>query len=172
VNGSGCRIGTAVVAVAPDNSALTVSYRNFVAAVGIGARPIDMRKNCQLGVRVDVPRGYTFAIARAEYRGLAQLAPGASGTQRANYYFQGISQTAVSSHDFRGPYSQRWQTSDSTPLTTLAFRPCGQSRILNINTSLIVNVGSSDPRTTRSFMRMDSTRSGPNAIYHFQWRRC
>lgn len=166
VLGSGCRIGTAVVTPAPDNTAFTVTYRNYVAAVGAGAAPIDMRKNCQLGVRVDIPQGYTFAIGRAGYRGLAHLAAGASGTQRASYYFQGISQTAVSGHDFRGPYNRRWQATDSTPLTTLSFPPCGQSRILNINTSLIVNGGSSDPHT-RSFLRMDS-----NSIDHIQWRRC
>ncbi|MCU7729907.1 DUF4360 domain-containing protein [Actinoplanes sp. KI2] len=167
VIGSGCRPGTVNVAPGTDNTALTVTYRNYVAAVGVGASPIDMRKNCQLGVRVDIPRGYTFAIGRADYRGLARLASGASGIQRAGYYFQGISQTAVSSHDFRGPYNRRWQATDSKPLTTLSFPPCGQSRILNINSSLIVNGGSSDTRTTRSFMRMDS-----NSLYHLQWRRC
>jgi hypothetical protein len=172
VNGSGCPPGTAVVAAAPDNTAFTVVYRDYRAAVGAGARPIDMRRNCQLGVRVDLPQGYTFAIARADYRGSAHLEAGVSGIQRAGYYFQGMSQTAVSSHLFRGPYHQVWQATDSAPVAALTFRPCGQSRILNINTSLIVIGGSANPQTTTSFMRMDSTRGGVNTIYHVQWRRC
>lgn len=62
INGSGCPAGTAAVAVAPDNTAFTVTYSEYLAQVGVGARPIDARKNCQLALQVHVPEGFTYAI--------------------------------------------------------------------------------------------------------------
>src|SRR5690606_10032907 len=79
VNGSGCPAGTTAVAVSPDNTAFTVTYSDYLAQVGLGARPIDARKNCQLSVVVHVPQGLTYAVAQADYRGYAYLEPGASG---------------------------------------------------------------------------------------------
>ena len=54
--------------------------------------PTDFRKNCQLNLRVNVPQGFTYGIAQADYRGFAHLERGAYAIQKANYYFQGMSQ--------------------------------------------------------------------------------
>ncbi|GHC74347.1 DUF4360 domain-containing protein [Streptomyces cinnamoneus] len=172
VNGSGCPAGTANVTVSPDNTAFTVSYSNYVAQVGVGAKPTDFRKNCQLGLNVHVPQGYTYAIARADYRGFAHLERGATGMERASYYFQGMSQTTSVSHRFAGPLSDNWQASDVTDAAALVYAPCGVQRILNVNTELRVSAGSSDPSTTNSFMAMDSTDGSVNTLYHFAWKEC
>ncbi|MFI9202238.1 DUF4360 domain-containing protein [Streptomyces sp. NPDC053048] len=172
VNGSGCPAGTAAVAVAADNTAFTVSYSNYLAQVGAGSGPTDFRKNCQLGLNVHVPQGYTYAIARADYRGFAHLAPGATGMERASYYFQGSANTTTVSHRFTGPMSDNWQTSDITDVNALVFAPCGSQRILNVNTELRVGAGTSDPTTTNSFMAMDSTDGSVNTLYHFAWKEC
>jgi hypothetical protein len=172
VNGSGCRIGTAVVAPAPDNTAFTVTYSDYMAQVGVGARPTEFRKNCQIGVQVHIPQGFTFAIAEADYRGFAHLEQGAVGTERANYYFQGMSQTAISSHSFGGPYNRGWQATDRTAVAALVFQPCGQDRIVNVNTEIIVDAGSSNTHTTNSFMTMDSADGSVQTIYHLSWRSC
>ncbi|GAA0472897.1 DUF4360 domain-containing protein [Streptomyces sp. NPDC046215] len=172
VNGSGCPAGTAAVAVAHDNTAFTVSYSRYLAQVGLGAKPTDFRKNCQLGLNVHVPQGYTYAIARADYRGFAHLERGATGLQRAGYYFQGMSHTATASHRFAGPVSDNWQTSDVTDVEALVFAPCGAQRILNINSELRVGAGTSDPSTTNSFMAMDSTDGSVNTLYQFAWKEC
>src|SRR3712207_4673909 len=71
VNGSGCPWGTAAVAVSPDNTAFTVTYSNYMAKVGPGSTTTDWRKNCQINLRVNVPQGFTYAIAQADYRGFA-----------------------------------------------------------------------------------------------------
>src|SRR2546427_79784 len=89
VNGTGCKPGTAAVAVSEDNTAFTVTYSEFIAQVGVGAGPLDWRKNCQLSLKVHVPQGFTYAIAQADYRGFAHLERGATALERANYYFQG-----------------------------------------------------------------------------------
>lgn len=172
VNGSGCPSGTAAVAVASDNTAFTVTYSDYLAQVGVGSKPTDFRKNCQINMHVKIPQGFTYAIARADYRGFASLARGATALERANYYFQGKPDSVAKDHRFRGPYSNNWQASDVTDVTKLVWAPCGERHLFNVNTELRVEAGTSDTDTTTSFMTMDSTDSSVNTIYHLAWKQC
>ncbi|GGP64624.1 DUF4360 domain-containing protein [Saccharothrix coeruleofusca] len=171
VNGSGCPAGTAAVAVSPDNKAFTVTYSDFMAVVGGNADPTAWRKNCQLNLKVNVPSGFTYGIAQADYRGFGHLEPGATGMERANYYFQGMSPTAYKVHNYAGPFSDDWQATDTTELAAIVYHPCGEKRNFNINTELRVSLGTSDPKTT-SFMSMDSTDTTIQTTYHFAWKTC
>jgi hypothetical protein len=171
VNGSGCRPGTAAVAVSPDNKAFTVTYSEFMAQVGPQSKPTDMRKNCQLNLRVNVPGGFTYGVAQADYRGFAHLEKGATGTERANYYFQGMSETAYRQHSWKGSYSDDWQATDKTDIAAIIYHPCGAKRNFNINTELRLAQGTSDKKKT-SFMSMDSTDGAISTKYHFAWKKC
>ncbi|MFF3159682.1 DUF4360 domain-containing protein [Streptomyces sp. NPDC057910] len=172
VNGSGCPAGTASVAPAPDNTAFTVTYSNYLAQVGVGAGPTDFRKNCQIMVRVNAPQGFTYGVASADYRGYAHLARGASGREQANYYFQGQSQTSTVTHPFYGPMDDNWQASDTAPIGSIVYAPCGATRDLAVNTQLNVSAGTSNPAATTSFMTMDSTDGSLTTVYHLDWQRC
>jgi hypothetical protein len=172
VNGSGCPRRTAAIAVAPDNTAFTVTYSQYMAQVGVGSKPTDFRKNCQINVRVHVPQGFTFAIARVDYRGFASLAKGAKAQLRASYYFQGNGDTDRRTHGLGSPFEDNWQASDHTDIASLIFRPCGADRLFNINTELRVDKGSSDVKKTTSFIAMDSTDGSIKTVYHFHWKRC
>lgn len=172
VNGSGCPAGTAAVAVSPDNTAFTVTYSQYMAQVGVGAKPTDFRKNCQLALNVHVPSGFTYAILQADYRGYAYLEKGASATQRANYYFQGTSPTTMASHPFSGPLDDNWQTQDVSDVASLVYAPCGEIRYFNINTELRVSAGTSNTATTTSLIAMDSTDTSIKTTYHFSWMKC
>lgn len=173
VNGSGCRPGSASVAVAPDNTAFTVTYSDYLAQVGKGAKSTDHHKDCRLDLRVNVPKGYTYAVPQADYRGFASLQTGAVGTQKAGYHFQGARETAGKDHVFHGPFHDNWQTTDTTPSEAVAWLPCGQKRDFNINTELLVDGGGqSDTASTTSFITMDSADSSINATYHLSWKQC
>ncbi len=172
VNGSGCPDGTAAVAVSPDNEAFTVTYSDYLAQVGVGAEPTDFRKNCQISLLVHVPQGFTYAIAQADYRGFASLADGATGMEKASYYFQGMSETTSASHKLTGSFVGNWQFTDKTDVAALVYAPCGELRNFNINTELRVDAGTSDTETTTSFMTMDSTDGNIKTTYHFTWKRC
>jgi hypothetical protein len=172
VNGSGCPAGTAAIAVAPDNTAFTVTYSSYMALVGLGSTTTDWRKNCQLNIVVHVPQGFTYAISKVDYRGFASLVAGSSAIERANYYFQGQSQTAYASHTFTGPLGDDWQTTDEVQLAALVWAPCGALRNLNINTELRALAGTSDVTKTTSFISMDSTDGAIDTVYHFAWATC
>ncbi|MFF1412931.1 DUF4360 domain-containing protein [Streptomyces sp. NPDC058289] len=171
VNGSGCRPGSATVAVAEDNSAFTVTYSEYLAMAGGNSAPTDGRKNCLLSLLVHVPQGYTYAVAQVDYRGFGSLQQGAIGTQKASYYFQGMKQTDYRTHKFQGKLDDNWQATDTTGIEALVFAPCGELRNFNINTELRAEVGTSDPSTT-SYMALDSTDGSINSVYHFAWKKC
>ncbi|MEU3776581.1 DUF4360 domain-containing protein [Streptomyces sp. NPDC032472] len=171
VNGSGCRPGTAAVAVSPDNSAFTVTYSDYLAQAGPGIPVTEGRKNCLLSLIVNVPQGFTYAVSKVDYRGYGSLADGALGTQKASYYFQGMSQTASRSHQFHGALQDNWQVTDTTGIQALVFAPCGEKRNFNINTELRAEIGTSDSSET-SYMAVDSTDGSINTVYHFQWKEC
>ncbi|GAA3821840.1 DUF4360 domain-containing protein [Streptomyces coacervatus] len=171
VNGSGCPQGTTAVAVSPDNTAFTVTYSAYLAKAGGGSDPTAFRKNCQLNLIVHVPQGFTYAIASADYRGFASLQSGASGTQKASYYFQGSPNTAQRTHPFSGPIDDNWQATDSTDWAQLVWAPCGVERNFNINTELRVAAGSTSPDKV-SFMTMDSTDGDISTVYHLAWKEC
>jgi hypothetical protein len=170
-NGSGCPRGTAAVSVSPDNKAFTVSYSEFTAQAGAGAPPTAFRKNCQLGLNVHVPQGYTYAIASIDYRGYAHLQRGSSATQNAYYYFQGKPQTGRIRHHFTGPADSDWQRTDNIGISSLTYLPCGERRYFNVNTELRVNAGWSNKKTT-SFLTMDSTDGNLDTRYHVAWKEC
>lgn len=173
--GTGCPLGTSAVAVSQDNTAFTVTYSAYTALVGVGAGPLDGRKNCQIGLRVHVPQGFTYGIAQADYRGFAHLEKGSNGLERANYYFQGNSPTAFIQHALTAPsavFEDDWHFTDTTEVGAIVFKPCGEERNLNINTELRAAAGSSDPKKTTSFVTMDSTDGSITTVYHFAWLFC
>jgi len=166
-NGSGCAPGTATVIGNSDKTGFRIRYYDFVAEAGGGADLTDRRKNCQIGVLVNVPAGWTFAVAEADYRGRARLYSGATALQRTNYYWQGSSDTSTTNETFTGPLNSYWETSDVAPV--LIYRPCADQRVLNINTELRVDSGTS---TARSSMSMKTTEGDVDTLFNFSWIRC
>jgi hypothetical protein len=166
-NGSGCAPGSAAVAANSDKTGFRIKYYDFVAEAGGTADPTARRKNCQVGVLVTVPAGWTFAVAEADYRGRARLASGATALQRTNYYWQGSSENSSTEETFSGPLYGYWRTNDAAPV--LVYTPCSQQRVLNVNTELRVDAGTS---TSRSSMSMRSSEGDVDTLFNFSWRQC
>jgi len=172
VNGTGCPgASTFTVDSSPDNTWFSVAYQKFAAKAGAGADPTQSRKNCQLVLLVKVPQGFTYAIAKVEYHGWANLASGASATVGTNYYFQGSTQTTRVSDDLAGPLKAAWSRTQSTPVESLVFAPCGVERDFNLNTELKVDPGTSDPQA-RSIISIGELDGKVKTLYHFAWKHC
>jgi hypothetical protein len=171
-NGSGCPGNTARVTALPNNTGFTVTYRTpYLAHAGIGARPTDFRKFCQVNLQVTRPEGYTYAIAAGWHRGFASVLPGATGMQRWQYYFQGAPLTEAISHTFTGPYSDDWSFNDRIDVERQVWAPCSGQRNLNVHTELRASAGTSDPATA-SFLAPDWSDNDADAAYRFVWKRC
>jgi hypothetical protein len=171
VNGSGCPGGSATARVAPGGTSIIVTYSDFEPAwTGANARPIDSRKNCQIGLRVRAPEGVSFALAQADYSGFAHLVNGATAVQGISAYFQGSSQTINRSETFEAPYSDYWQATHRVDWGDLVWQNCEQNRDLNINTSVRVSPNQSPPTRT-SFIGLGSPDES-QATFHLAWKWC
>ncbi|GAA3933362.1 DUF4360 domain-containing protein [Actinoplanes auranticolor] len=166
-NGSGCAPGSATVIADSDKTGFRIRYHDFVAEAGGSADPTDRRKNCQVGVLVTVPAGWTFAVAEADYRGRARLHAGATALQRTNYYWQGSSANNSNDETFSGPLHGYWATRDVAP--ALIYTPCSEQKVLNVNTELRVDAG---PSNARSSMSMRSSEGDVDTLFNFSWIRC
>ena len=143
VNGSGCRAGDADVQT--DGRTFTVGYHEFLARAGNDSSPVDQRKNCQINIRVNVPEGYTYGLARTTYNGYTHLQAGATGLARISTYLQGSSATATVSQPFTGPFSDDWELLYRPSAADVQWSPCGSPRNININAEVRVSLGSADP---------------------------
>ncbi|RKS76690.1 uncharacterized protein DUF4360 [Actinomadura pelletieri DSM 43383] len=171
VNGSGCPIGSAAVALSESSETFTVTYSEHLARVGGNSKPTDERRNCQLNLRVHVPQGFVYAISQVDYRGYISLRKGASASLISSYYFQGDSRTRHYQRKFSGPLEMNYQSTDMLDVTELVWSPCGEQRNFNINTQLLVDIGTSD-KSEISFISLDSTDGNIKTTYHFTWKRC
>ena len=168
VNGSGCTPGNATATMSPDNTGFRIGYSNFIARDGGTASPTAFRRNCQVGVQVHVPQGFTYAVASAEYRGRAALGSGASALQVNRYYFQGVGrQDYVTEHTIYGAFSGAWRTKDTTTVTELEYAPCGRDVILNINTELRL-----DSPHNASWIQLRSSEGDVDTLVQFSWKTC
>lgn len=143
VNGSGCPAGDADVK--SDDRTFTIGYHTFLARAGGGSTPLDMRKNCQVSIRVSVPDGYTYGLGRTSYEGYTHLQSGATALNRVATYLQGMSQTEAVNHPFTGPFSDSWDTHYRPDWAQIQWAPCGEPRLINVNAEVRVMLGSSDP---------------------------
>lgn len=171
-NGTGCSKGSVAIAMSADNTAFTVSYSGYLAQVGVGAKPNDARRQCQLNVHIRVPDGFTYAIESVTHRGFASIAPGATGFHRARYHLQDQSPPAFLEHSFAGPLLDDWQATDLAGSAGPAFAPCGTPRNLNIHSELQVTPGTSNTANTTSFMALDTTDGALVTTYHVVWKSC
>lgn len=158
-NGSGCPSPDSVIATpTADNTAFTLTYNQFEARGG-------EVKNCQLGVRVAVPSGLTFAIYKVDNRGYAVLEAGETGKHTITAYFAGGSTTLKAKKELSGPYDDTWQTTTSWP--GLDWAPCdGAERLLNVNDILRVT------GSNANLMSLFSTDLGVSTIFHIQTMPC
>lgn len=143
INGSGCPAGDADVKT--NERTFTIGYHTFLARAGGGSSPVDMRKNCQINIRVHVPDGFTYGLARTTYEGYTHLQDGASALNRVSTYLQGSSATASVSQSFTGPRSSDWETTYRPSFSEIQWSPCGSPRNININAEVRVLIGSADP---------------------------
>ena len=75
LDGDGCKPGEVSVAIAGDNSALTVIFDNFAAADGPKAGTANTRAFCRVNIGMDSP-GWAFDIASADFRGYVYVEKG------------------------------------------------------------------------------------------------
>lgn len=168
VNGSGCRQHTTAVALSPDGTAFTITYSAYLTQLTTGSiRQTGV--DCRVNVKITAPAGYAPAITSVDYRGFADIAPGATGRHAANYRFHGGARVESAGRTFTGPFSGDWRVTDEGDGPLVGS--CKGSPVLDVDSSLGLAAGSSAAGSA-SYLAMDSTDGVASITYHLVWRPC
>ncbi|CZS93212.1 uncharacterized protein RAG0_03596 [Rhynchosporium agropyri] len=134
--GTGCPQGTVGSFISPDRTTFTLIFDRFVASLGPGVPVTENRKNCQLNLELQYPGGFQYSISSTMYRGYVDVEKGVTGRQQATYYFSGQSNQISSGTNFVGPRAGDYATTDTMPLTSTIWSPCGVTTALNVNSQV------------------------------------
>ncbi len=147
VNGSGCPSGSATITATTADS-LTLSVPAYSAKLGGEADLTQKRQNCMLVFEVDVPAGYTYAVASASLSGSAALSAGVSGSAVTQYFFTGAGETVSNAQPINGD-TNKWTAPGVFPSASLVNAPCDAPSFLSLNTALVLT-GESDAESSIS----------------------
>jgi hypothetical protein len=173
-NGTGCPSDSAEVTIDNVSHTFSILFNQYVV---YQPGPVtERRKNCALRILFNVPRGWQFSIADIRYKGFADLPSGVGGMQSATYEFPLFSPQYTSRTVLRGPYGPgyppnydgSYQRTDTIPLYTNVWSPCGAQYPLAIDTQTLLFGNQSLPAT----MTTDTVDGKVTQIYHWTWRTC
>ena len=99
-----------------------------------------------------------------------RLGPNVLGVHRANYCFQGSTESATSLMTFFGPTDRNVEVHDEFAAEDLAWSPCGAARNLVLNAEVRVN-NSQNPQGS-GIMTVDTLDGTVTEVYHLRWQRC
>lgn len=161
--GTGCPSGSYSAMISPDGQSFSVLLDNF-ATESTMQNPIS-RLSCELKVNFAVPRGWTFAVFSADYRGFAYAEPGTVAIHQALYSFDGSKPRnerpgyknggtySFRSQEFHGPYNDNyyihydldhrlapWAPCNNEDAQTLFVTTYLMSRNLNLNSQLTAQI--------------------------------
>lgn len=169
--GSGCGSG-AEVFLAPDASGFVLDRVTRLQA-GAPGQPATIRAACRTTLSIVIPAGFSFAVQQVEYRGLADLASGATAALRAGFSFPDapVAARAPLTHALTGPVRDSWEAVDAVAPGELGYVPCGQPVSLRVDTRLRVNAGTANPDRA-STLSLGDAAPWPASIYRLTWRTC
>lgn len=165
--GSGCPQSADIDVNFSDTSILPIYFgKDFIASIGNGASPEQSRKNCQIALEIQYPKGWQYTIIKAEYQGWARLDPSVKARINSNYYFAGEVAQVSSPIFIDGPYDGKWKKTDTVGFN---WSPCGGSAILNINADVALQQRSQAVSGIIAQTK-ESVRLGQNIW--LSWRQC
>ena len=168
--GSGCPAGTVSQNVAGDKKAFTLVFSEFLAEVAPWLPASDARTNCQINLSLEFPQGWTYSVAKFDYRGYAALDPRVTGMHKTTYYFQGQSNDVSFEWDLAGEFDNDYHSRDVISPDALLWSPCDKKRAINIKSDVRVN--NSRNRNGFGFMTQDSQDGAILHTFGLRWRRC
>jgi Domain of unknown function (DUF4360) len=141
-SGSGCAGGSWTADVSDDGTSVSLALYEHEASTGTGSSSDS--SNCAFTIRLNSSQGVSYAVSSFSYDGNAGLDVDVRGSQSARYSFQGAAGGGDGRTDLVGPYADDFSFYDDLSPSELVWSPCGTSRILNVNSNIVVSNGSGD----------------------------
>ena len=172
--GMGCRTGTARVTLAPDNSALSALFDEFLVQVGGATRVRTELKNCQIILPMRVPPGYQVGIRQVQMRGFIALPEISQATVNLAYAF--APPMSGTRRAFEGPRVHRYAHLKGPLMDALemhgegratSWSNCGENVKLVIEARLGIRTSHALDEAQAAFDSLDA-----GIVLPLEWRRC
>lgn len=164
--GGGCPPGTAVANVSPDAQAFTIGFSQFAVSAGADVTSAGSAQ-CHLHLKVTIPKGWSYALARVDYVGYVALDAGLSGWRQSTYHIAGESPERSARYSWSGPFAGDYAVDDVDAGAPLYWSRCGLGKNVMIETTL----GIDHPANSggEAFLTVDAV---DGEIYRLLWRPC
>ncbi|KAJ3412624.1 hypothetical protein HDV05_000435 [Chytridiales sp. JEL 0842] len=164
--GSGCPQGSAVRELDPTGTAFSLTFSNYVAALGPEFPLVESRKNCQLNLDIRHPAGWQYTLLKVEYTGYVDLSADVKGIHRTAFYFQGEAAESTTETVLQGPQTGDYDVTATFGGSNTVWSSCKADRNLNINSSIRLS------GTGSGIMTTDTTQGTVVQNYSLLWRKC
>jgi hypothetical protein len=166
IEGNGCPRGSYRVLLSPDGSELTLFFSEFTAMTD-ETHDYDF-SNCNIAIPIDLPTGIMVGLVGVDYRGLAFIPSGGTGTLSREYFFAGThSPPSVSSITVYDQF-QEFLFEDDLPFA--AWTECGDDVIVRSNAT--VTVTKSPTSSQNALMSVFSEYWDVSILFHLVWKYC
>ncbi|MBN1984030.1 MAG: DUF4360 domain-containing protein [Chitinivibrionales bacterium] len=166
VTGNGCPSGSYNVILSADRSELTILYSEFTAMTD-ETHSHDF-SNCNIAIPIDLSSGIMVGLVGVDYRGIAFIPSGGTGTFSREHFFAGThsppSTSSITEHD----QFQEFLFEDDFPV--VAWTECGDDTIVRSNATIMVT--NSPTSTNKAFMSVSSERWNISMLFHLVWKYC
>lgn len=164
-NGTGCPAGSWDASISDDGQAFTIRFNAYETQVDETTPAVV--KNCNISLKLESPKGLTFAIPTIYYSGYAFLEEGVKGTQSATYSFRdtGLS-VAQKPRELVGPYDADFVFEHGG---NRVWAACGTRSVVNVNTQLRLQNTTSGKN---GYMNIAAIDDNAKIIVTLAWRPC
>lgn len=175
-SGTGCPAGSWNARLSDDSLAFTITFSKYQVSVSNTDTTDRKSMNCALVLKMNSPKGLSYAVSYISYSGMANLEPGVRAVHNTNYDFtgqniqaSGATPRGAKTRTFNGPYNDSFVFEDKVSTQDVVFSQCGTTRDLLVQTSLqvvngrpkksgVINVAAIDGRTSGAIVVKLSTR--------------
>jgi len=176
LRGTGCDQAEVAAALSPDFKDISLLFDNYVVEIGQGSSQphrLDLIKDCQITLVLDVPAGWQMAFRAVDYRGFVVLSSQGTAFHRFSIQQEGAPIVSMREAALRGPMNDDYYVRSEVRPERLTWSRCLQGTThVNLISQLGVrlNPRSSDRSLTQ--ITLDSADGSLRQNLMVEWRRC
>lgn len=200
-HGSGCPSGSVRSVLSPDGKTMSVLFDNYISEIDTSLRILE-QKNCQLTIEMNIPVGWSYSLASADYRGFAELDPNTMAVQEILYTFGSLiesrptpvagrsvsvsslkgriptrTRTATfSSRILKGPFSGDYSFNNLVTVGEMPWSSCDSRAVrdLKIHTSLLARSLTRGPTKLpgTAMITLDTIDGTVAQSFDMAWKKC
>lgn len=160
----GCPAGSYSVVEAPDSSALTVLFDQFIVNAA------DSRRHCSLTIPLHLPEGFSLGVYRVDYRGFAHLAARQEADLTVVHFLGSDRKGHVFHRKVKGTKNEDFIFTENIGAGLMKRVGCGEAAVLNLAVDLSIEGGQGNEALAALDSADGAAKGG--VIYYLDLKKC